>query len=65
MKVNAGMKLLVISDALLFDPKAFIKDKDGNRLESGDAMRVLGFYFSYRPNVTAHVDALRRRFKQK
>ena len=66
MVVNTNKtKLLVISDALSFNAEAFIEDADGNELTTGESLKILGFYFSGRPNVAAHVDALRRRFCQR
>ena len=66
MKVNTTKtNLMVVSDSLSFNAGAFIEDSDGNLLSSGKAMKILGFHFSYRPNVAAHLEALRKRFRQK
>ena len=66
MKVNSDKThLLVVSDALSFKPGAYIRDGDDREIESTDSMRILGFHFSSRPTVAAHVEALRRRFRQK
>ena len=66
MVVNTGKtQLLLIDDSMSYDAEAYIEDEEGNELTSGDSMKMLGFYFSRKPNVDAHVDALRRRFRQK
>ena len=57
MVVNSSKtKLLTISDALHYRPKAFIFDTDGTKIESGTSMNLLGFHLSDRPGVHAHVD---------
>ena len=54
MRVNtAKTNLLVVSDALTYDPVAEIYDRDGNRIESGVSMKVLGFHMDGRPSVAA------------
>ena len=66
MKVNTSKTaLMVISDALSFRPGAFIQDSAGERIVSGDSMKVLGFNFSSRPNVNAHFQLLRRQFRRR
>ena len=56
MIVNAKKtKLITISDALNFRPRANILDQQGNIITSGTTMNILGFQFSDRPNVNAHV----------
>lgn len=58
--------LLCVSDALQYKAVAFIVDEEGNRIESTDEMRVLGFYFGCKPTVDNHVQhvtsSLRRKF---
>ena len=66
MRVNtAKTNLLVISDALTYDPAVFIEDSQGERIISGEGMKVLGFTFSRRPSVAAHVEALIRRVRRR
>ena len=63
MKVNTDKtQLLVISDALTYDPAACIKDSQDNQISSSKGIKVLGFHMSDRPNVAAHVEALRKQF---
>ena len=54
-----------MSDPLSRSREAYIEDVQGNELTSGKTMKILGFCFSDRPTVTAHVEALRRRFRQR
>ena len=57
MVVNTSKtKLITISDALNYRPRAHIFDSDGTKIESGDTMNILGFHLSDRPGVHAHVD---------
>ena len=66
MKVNTGKTgLLVVSDALSYNPVVEICDAGGARLRSGKSMKILGFHMSDRPGVGAHVEAIRRRFRQR
>ena len=66
MVVNSGKtKLLTISDALNHRPKAFIIDSKGNRIESGNTMNILGFHFSEKPTVSAHVEHIVKSFRRK
>ena len=65
MVVNtAKTQLLLVSDSQLED-RAIIFDAGGVELESADTMKILGFYFSSKPTVQAHVDVIRRRFRQR
>ena len=66
MKVNTSKTgLLCISDSLNFKTRAFIVDSGGNRIDSGDKLKVLGWHFSDKPNVDAHVAVLKRRFRER
>ena len=57
MVVNANKtQLLMVSDALNYKPEAFILDSDGTKIESTNKMKILGFHFSERPTVGAHID---------
>ena len=66
MKVNAmKTQILVVSDALKYRPIAYIRDQDGNKITSGESMRVLGFNFSTKPTMHAHVDSILVKMRQK
>ena len=58
-------QLLLVSDPLSSVREGYIEDGEGNQLTSAKSMKILGFYFSDRPTVAAHVEALRRRFRQR
>ena len=45
--------------------KAHITDADGTLIESGDSMKVLGFSFSSKPSMHAHVESIRKKFRRK
>ena len=51
-------QMLVVSDSLNYIPEAYIEGKDGELIESSNSMKVLGFHFSNKPTMHAHVNAL-------
>ena len=57
--------LLCVSDALSYRPEAYIVDEDGNRIDCVDKLKVLGFTFSSRPSVDAHVKEIVKRMRQR
>ena len=66
MKVNTSKTgMLCISDSLSYKPSAFILDSDGQRIESGQRLKVLGWHFSSRPTVEAHIGVMKRRFRER
>ena len=66
MKVNTDKTyLLCILDAQTYTPSTYILDADGLRIEGGEGMKVVGFHFSNKPDMTAHVRALVKRFRQR
>ena len=62
---NKKTKILCVSDALNYLPQAHIIDSDGNRLESSDKMKILGFHMNSKPTVHAHVAALQARIRER
>ena len=62
---NSKTVLLCISDALNYKPCTFILDNNGERIDCLDKMKILGFTFSSKPTVTAHIDTISRRMRQK
>ena len=63
MKVNgAKTNLMLISDLKSYHPEAFILDNDGTKIEGKQALKVLGFHFSTRPDMSAQVADIRRKF---
>ena len=66
MKVNTSKtNMICISDSLNTKSGAFINDRDGHRIESGDHLKVLGWHFSPKPTVNAHLEVLKRRFRER
>ena len=66
MKVNtAKTNMICVSDCLNHMARSYILDSDGNRIESSDKMKILGWHFSSKPTVEAHVNVLKRRFRER
>ena len=66
MKVNASKtNMICISDSLNHTTMAHIYDRDGGKIESGQSMKVLGWHFSTKPTVEAHLKVVRRRFRER
>ena len=66
MKVNTKKTgLLCISDSLNYKTHAYIQDKDGEVIENGDKLKVLGWHFSSRPTVAVHIETVKRRFRER
>ena len=56
--------MICLSDATSYKAQAHITSSDGDTIRSGDSLKVLGFHFSSKPTVHAHVEALRKRFRR-
>ena len=66
MKVNgAKTKSLLVSELKGYIPKAYIIDNEGNIVRSGNEMKVLGFNFSSDPDMSAHVRAIKSKFRSR
>ena len=64
MKVNSSKtNMLCISDAMSFSAQAHIFSMQGERLNSSQSLKLLGFHFGERPTVQEHVAAVRRKFR--
>ena len=55
--------ILCVSDALNYKASAYILDVDGEHIDSGNKLKVLGFHLNSRPGVHAHVEALKLRMR--
>ena len=65
MKVNRAKTTMVcFSDSLAYKADAYIEDADGNRIGCQDNMKALGMHFSNRPDMSAHVDWIRRTYRE-
>ena len=66
MKVNSLKTLLLcISDSRTYEAGAYIIDEEGNTIESGKEMKVLGLHFCAKPDVSAQVDSICRKFRSR
>ena len=66
MKDNTSKtNLLVISDSLNYETAAYIEGSDGEKIVSGDAMKIPGFWFSRRPKVALHVANLKKKMRRR
>ena len=57
MKVNIQKTaMLTISDSNSFTPEAYIEDEKGERITgNSESIKIVGFHFDSRPNVSLHV----------
>ena len=66
MKVNnSKTNIICITDSLSHERKTFIVDESGERIESCDEMKILGFNFSKKPTVHAQVKSIIKKFRQR
>ena len=66
MKVNtAKTGMLCINDAMSYKAEAHILSEGGERIESGDTLKVLGFNLSRKFGVHVHVESLRKKFRSR
>jgi hypothetical protein len=56
-------QLLCISDSRGYETRSFIEL--GNRMTSGEEMKILGFYFHSRPDAAAHVSHLKEKYRKR
>ena len=63
MKINANKtKALCISELKSYVPAALFVDSEGNRVDAGDKMTILGFAFSSSPDMSAQVRKIKQKF---
>ena len=66
MKVNTSKTAMVcISASQNFVTSSFFLDVNGQRIDSGDKLKMLGWHFSSRPTVDAYLEVMKRRFRQR
>ena len=66
MKVNATKTaMMCLSDLLAYEADAFINDADGNRIGCCKNMKILGMHFSNKPDMSAHVQWIRKTIRQR
>ena len=66
MRVNtAKTTMMCVSAGTSFIPRAFFLDSEGNRASSDQTeTKLLGFPLPDKPGGSAHIDALRRKFRR-
>ena len=62
---NSKTGLLCISDALNYRPLTYILDHEGKRIDCVDSLKILGFTFSSKPTVDAHLNTVKKKMRQK
>ena len=63
MRVNCKKtQLLMVSPPNGFDNRAFINIQ-GQRIETANELKLLGFVFGTEPNVSAHVNSIKKKFR--
>ena len=66
MKVNSSKTaMMCINVATIYCASAHISTNEGERVQSGDSLKVLGFNLLSKSDVHAHVDSLKKRFRKK
>ena len=64
MRVNLDKTMvLCISDSRTYKASAFIGSSDGVTISSGDNLKILGVHFSNKPDMSAQVEAVCRKFR--
>ena len=65
MKINSEKtQLLCINDNNICDTECFTQVDPDTRIMSTDSMKILGFVFSNKPNVTAHIEYIINKFNK-
>ena len=66
MKVN-GKKtnVLCISELKSYIPNVYFYDKDGTKISSKESLKILGVVFSDQPDMSAHVEEIKRKFRSR
>ena len=63
MKVNTSKTgMICISDSLNSRTAAFILYSEGQKIDSGDSLKVLGWHFLQRPTADAQIEVLKKQF---
>ena len=64
MRVNSDKTMLLcISDSRTYKASAFIESADGVTISSRDNLKILGVHFSNKPDMSAQVEAVCRKFR--
>ena len=66
MKVNASKTMvLCVSDSRTYKAAAYVRDCQGNDIEAIDSLKILGLHFSSKPDMSAQVEAICRKFRSR
>ena len=66
MKVNSSKTMvLCVSDSRTYKAAAYITDDIGNEIDSIDNLKILGVQFSSKPDMSAQVDAICKKFRSR
>ena len=64
MRVNAlKTQMIYVSDARDYRPAAFIREGEGQQVNSVKLMKILGFRFSSKPNMNPQVTEIKRKMR--
>ena len=64
MKVNALKTVsMCIAELKSYIPQAFFTDEQGNKISTTNSMKILGVHFTSDPDMRAHVDSIRKKFR--
>ena len=64
MKVNTEKTMvLCVSDSKTYKASAYIEDAHGTIVESVDKLKILGVHFSSKPDMSAQVESICRKFR--
>ena len=66
LKVNSKKNQMVcLNGNMNCDITSFIRAQDGEKINSGQTMKILGFYFGTRPTVQSHIDEMTKKFRKR
>ena len=64
MKVHPGKTVsMCIVELKSYIPTAYFRDRDGEKIESGNSMKILGVCFSSDPDMRAQVESIKKGFR--
>ena len=64
MRVNSDKTMvLCVSDSKTYKATAYIQDSASNTINSSEALKILGVHFSSRPDMSAQVESICRKFR--
>ena len=66
MRVNSSKTMvLCVSDSRTYKAAAYLTDPQGNEIESLDNLKILGIHFFDKPDMSAQVDSICRKFRSR